>query len=153
MRVGRAWLWAGLLVLSSGSGSVLAQTPENTEVKLARVLPSDAAERVLQRVAEARALGLPAAALEQRALELSAKGVSPDPLSLLLRRNKASALETRDALNAVTRHSVIRPPAPQRSRRSRRPTQGFQVERPRPRRSLAAPFGECPAAVTTLHSS
>ena len=78
MRVGRVWLWAGLLVLSSGSGSVFAQTPENAEVKLARVLPGDAVERVLQRVAEARALGLPAAALEQRALELSAKGVSPD---------------------------------------------------------------------------
>jgi len=69
---------AGLLVLSVKAGTVLAQAPAGASSKIARVLPAAAAERVLSRIEDARARGLPAGTLEQRALELSAKGVAPD---------------------------------------------------------------------------
>jgi hypothetical protein len=53
-----------------------AQTPAaDPSVRLRAVLPADVAERVLARIAEARAKELPAQALEHRALELAAKGV------------------------------------------------------------------------------
>ncbi len=77
MRLRLAWICTGLLVLSGAAGSVVAQAPSPSG-KLARALPAAAAERVQGRVEEARARGLPAATLEQRALELSAKGVAPD---------------------------------------------------------------------------
>lgn len=45
--------------------------------RLREVLPVDVAERVLARIAEARHRGLPAAALEQRALKFAARGIAP----------------------------------------------------------------------------
>jgi len=69
---------AGLWVLSVEAGSLLAQAPAGSSSKIARVLPAAAAERVLSRIEDARARGLPAGMLVQRALELSAKGVAPD---------------------------------------------------------------------------
>ncbi len=77
MRPRLAWICAGFLVLPGKAGSVVAQAPGPSD-KLARMLPVAAAERVQSRVEEARARGLPAATLEQRALELSAKGIAPD---------------------------------------------------------------------------
>ena len=78
MRLRLAFMCAGLLVLSVEAGTVLAQAPTGASSKIARVLPAAAAERVLSRIEDARARGLPAGTLEQRALELSAKGVVPD---------------------------------------------------------------------------
>jgi hypothetical protein len=78
MRLRLALMCAGLLVLSVEAGTVLAQAPAGASSKIARVLPAAAAERVLSRIEDARARGLPAGTLEQRALELSAKGVAPD---------------------------------------------------------------------------
>ena len=46
-------------------------------VRLRQVLPADVADRLLARIAEARARQLPAAALEQRALKFAARGVAP----------------------------------------------------------------------------
>jgi hypothetical protein len=65
-------------VLSAEAGTVLAQAPAGSSSKIARVLPAAAAERVLTRIEDARLRGLPAGTLEQRALELSAKGIAPD---------------------------------------------------------------------------
>jgi hypothetical protein len=45
--------------------------------RLREVLPADVAGRVLARIAEARQRGLPAAALEQRALKFAARGIAP----------------------------------------------------------------------------
>jgi hypothetical protein len=61
------------------SGAALdAQTPANDpSARLREVLPADVAERVLAKIAEARARQLPAAALENRALKFAAKGVAP----------------------------------------------------------------------------
>ncbi|MEX2152683.1 MAG: hypothetical protein WD825_05040 [Gemmatimonadaceae bacterium] len=55
-----------------------AQTPaEDPTQRLREVLPAEVADRVVAKIAEARSRGLPAAALEQRALKFAARGVSP----------------------------------------------------------------------------
>jgi hypothetical protein len=55
-----------------------SQTPAvDPSARLREVLPADVAERVLARIAEARARQLPAEALENRALKFAAKGVPP----------------------------------------------------------------------------
>lgn len=74
-----AFLCAALLGLCPGTEPLAAQArAEDVSRKLARVLPDGAADHVLRRIEDARARGLPAAALAARALELSAKGVAPD---------------------------------------------------------------------------
>jgi hypothetical protein len=77
-----AWLRSGFTLLVAGVAfqplTVSAQTPaRDPSGVLEQVLPADVAQQVLQRIAEARSRGLPAAALENRALELHAKGL-PD---------------------------------------------------------------------------
>jgi hypothetical protein len=58
------------------SGSVAnGQAAVDPSARLREVLPADVAERVLARIAEARARQLPADALENRALKFAAKGV------------------------------------------------------------------------------
>jgi len=60
------------------AGRLGAQTPANDpSARLRAVLPPEVAERVLARIAEARARELPAAALENRALKFAARGVAP----------------------------------------------------------------------------
>jgi hypothetical protein len=55
-----------------------AQTPANDpSARLREVLPADVAQRVLDRIAAARAHKLPAAALENRALKFAARGIAP----------------------------------------------------------------------------
>src|SRR6266568_8074907 len=55
-----------------------AQVPaKDPSARLREVLPADVAERVLARIADARAHQLPAEALENRALKFAAKGVDP----------------------------------------------------------------------------
>jgi hypothetical protein len=60
------------------AASLSAQTPaQDASTRLKEVLPADVAERVVARIAAARARELPAAALEHRALKFAAKGVAP----------------------------------------------------------------------------
>lgn len=60
------------------ASSVMAQTPAaDPSARLREVLPADVAERVLATISAARARGLPAAALENRALKFAARGVVP----------------------------------------------------------------------------
>lgn len=73
-----------LLTLASGIGMVIvaasagAQTPANDPPdRLRQVLPADVAQQVLAIIADARARGLPAQALENRALKFAANGVDP----------------------------------------------------------------------------
>lgn len=54
-----------------------AGAPADPTAKLREVLPADVADRVIARIAAARAHELPAAALEQRALRFAARGVKP----------------------------------------------------------------------------
>ena len=63
-------------VLVAGASS--AQTPaKDPSTRLKEVLPADVAQRVLARIADARARQLPAEALANRALKFAAKGVPP----------------------------------------------------------------------------
>src|SRR2546423_15507034 len=63
------------VMLARGSN---AQAPaRDPSTRLREVLPADVAERVLARIADARARQLPAEALENRALKFAAKGVDP----------------------------------------------------------------------------
>jgi hypothetical protein len=56
----------------------IGQTPaKDPSARLREVLPADVAQRVLARIADARAHQLPAEALENRALKFAAKGVDP----------------------------------------------------------------------------
>lgn len=61
------------LIATVASGQAGAVNPS---ARLREVLPADVAERVLARIAEARARQLPAEALENRALKFAAKGVA-----------------------------------------------------------------------------
>jgi hypothetical protein len=66
-------LAAGALALPAG---VAAQTPaHDPSSTLDQVLPPSVVQQVLATIADARSRGLPAAALEHRALELNAKGM------------------------------------------------------------------------------
>jgi hypothetical protein len=57
---------------------VTAQTAANDpSARLREVLPADVAQRVLDRIAAARAHKLPASALENRALKFAARGIAP----------------------------------------------------------------------------
>jgi hypothetical protein len=69
-----------LLILTAllAASATFAQTPaKDPSSRLREVLPADVAERVLARIADARARQLPAEALENRALKFAAKGVAP----------------------------------------------------------------------------
>lgn len=67
-------LLATALVVQPSSAQIPARDPST---RLREVLPADVAERVLARIADARARQLPAQALENRALKFAAKGVNP----------------------------------------------------------------------------
>jgi hypothetical protein len=72
----------------------LAQTPaRDPSTRLRQVLPADVAQRVLARIAEARARQLPAEALENRALKFAAKGVDPRDIERSV-SEQASRMET-----------------------------------------------------------
>lgn len=67
-----------LLLCAASAAPVAAQVPaQDPSTRLREVLPPDVAERVLARIADARAHELPAAALAQRALKFAAKGIAP----------------------------------------------------------------------------
>src|SRR5688572_9525133 len=65
-----------LLATVMAFSGAAAQTPAaDPSAKLREVLPADVADRVLAKIALARARELPAAALENRALKFAARGV------------------------------------------------------------------------------
>lgn len=70
------------LVFLAQTARLQAQTPAyDPSSRLSEVLPAAVVDQVLQRIADARALQLPAAAIEHRALELAAKRVDPQLIS------------------------------------------------------------------------
>jgi hypothetical protein len=91
-----------LAVAMTFSGSVLvAQKPANDpSARLREVLPADVAERVIARIAEARARELPAAALEQRALKFAAKGVDPKSIEKSVTDHSDRLNKAKKALDA-----------------------------------------------------
>jgi hypothetical protein len=82
----------------SPQGSI-AQTPaRDPSARLREVLPADVAQRVLAKIAEARAQQLPAEALENRALKFAAKGVDPKSIELSVNEQAARMQIARAAL-------------------------------------------------------
>ena len=69
------------LTVSLAFASAGAQTPaHDPSDRLREVLPEHVADRVLAKIADARSRGLPAAALEHRALKFAARGVKPEDI-------------------------------------------------------------------------
>jgi hypothetical protein len=82
-------------------GSVGAQTPANDpSARLKEVLPADVADRVLSKIAEARARELPAQALENRALKFAAKGVAPADIERSVSEQSERMGKAKDALES-----------------------------------------------------
>lgn len=84
-----------------------AQTPaKDPSTRLREVLPADVAQRVLARIAAARAHQLPAEALENRALKFAAKGVDPKAIE---RSVNEQAQRMDNARSALTRGRGSKP--------------------------------------------
>lgn len=64
-------------VATFGSGDAPIGDAASARARIRKVLPRDAAERVLAKIASAKEQGLPAGTLEQSALELAAKRLTP----------------------------------------------------------------------------
>ena len=78
-----------------------AQTPaKDPSTRLREVLPADVAQRVLARIAEARARQLPAQALENRALKFAAKGVDPKDIERSVNEQAQRMEGARSALSS-----------------------------------------------------
>ena len=72
---------SGMLISMLAASATVAQTPAaDPSAKLREVLPADVADRVLAKIAEARAQELPAAAIENRALKFASRGVKPEDI-------------------------------------------------------------------------
>jgi len=85
------------IIVASHAASAQAPT-RDPAARLREVLPPDVAQRVLARIADARAHNLPADALENRALKFAAKGVSAADIE---RSVAEQAVRMQDARNAL----------------------------------------------------
>jgi len=96
-----------LLILAPlGPAPLVAQGDTPAEA-IERALPPDVAWRILARVAEARARGLPADAMARRALELSAKGVAPAEVETAVVGEAAELEAARRALGEGGRGDAV----------------------------------------------
>ena len=91
---------ATVFVASALAGSALgAQTPAtDPTARLREVLPANVADRVIARIAEARARELPAQALENRALKFAAKGVAPAEIERSVAEQADRMIKAKDEL-------------------------------------------------------
>jgi hypothetical protein len=90
------WTAAALILAAHGA---TAQTPAgDAAARLREVLPADVASRVLGVIADARARGLPAAALENRALKFAARGVDPNAIERSVAEQGQRMERVRDVL-------------------------------------------------------
>jgi hypothetical protein len=84
------------------AGPTAAQnTARDPSERLREVLPADVAQRVIARIAEARARELPAQALEQRALKFAAKGVDPQAIERSVAEQAERMGQAKRALEAA----------------------------------------------------
>ena len=88
-----------LLLVTVSAGVLRAQSAAvDPSARLRAVLPADVAERVLARIAEARARELPARALEKRALKFASRGVTPPEIEQAINAQFARMESARTAL-------------------------------------------------------
>jgi hypothetical protein len=100
---------AASLAMGVAGSSLAAQTTEGSRTapakdpsaRLMQVLPPDVAQRVLARIAEARARELPAQALENRALKFAARGVKPDDIERAVAEHATRLERSKQALEAA----------------------------------------------------
>jgi len=90
-----ALLLATSLVGQASSAQAVAIDPAT---RLREVLPPDVAQRILARIADARAGKLPAEALENRALKFAAKGVAPLDIERSVNEQAQRMTVARDAI-------------------------------------------------------
>jgi hypothetical protein len=88
-----AFAIAVLAALPCSRPALLAAQATDPAQAIGRALPPDVAQRVLARIADARAHGVPADVLTRRALELSSKGVAPPSIESAV-ADEAGELET-----------------------------------------------------------
>jgi hypothetical protein len=99
-------LLALMLAIALAAPASIAQVPaRDASTRLREVLPADVAQRVLARIAEARARQLPAEALENRALKFAAKGVDPSNIERSV-NEQAARMEIARAALATGRGST-----------------------------------------------
>lgn len=93
-------LFAALVLLTSvtAHGASAQSVAIDPTTRLKEVLPPDVAQRVLARIADARANQLPAEALENRALKFAAKGVAPLDIERSLNEHAQRMSTARSAL-------------------------------------------------------
>ena len=95
----RSFRFIPIFATAIAFAGVGAQTPAaDPSAKLREVLPADVAERVLTKIADARAHELPAAALENRALKFAAKGVPANDIEDSVDKQADRMSKTKDAL-------------------------------------------------------
>lgn len=82
---------------AQGGGSQSAYDPS---ARLQEVLPPDVAAHVLAVIADARSHGLPAGALEQRALKFAARGVAPQEIEKSVAQQAARQAQAQTLLAA-----------------------------------------------------
>jgi hypothetical protein len=100
---------AASVAMCVAGGSLGAQTAEGSKTapahdpsaRLREVLPADVADRVIARIAEARARELPAQALENRALKFAARGVKPEAIDRAIAEHAARLDQAKQALDAA----------------------------------------------------
>lgn len=85
-----------------GASALVAQTPaHDPSARLREVLPADVAERVIARIAAARARELPAQALENRALKFAARGVKPEEIERAVSAHATRLEHAKQALESA----------------------------------------------------
>jgi len=99
MNYSRTFVTIGASLLIAGTAA--AQNANDPSARLREVLPADVAQKVLATIADARAQGLPARALEQRALKFAAKGVEPNLIATSIQQQEDRMEKAKDALDGV----------------------------------------------------
>jgi hypothetical protein len=91
---------SGSLAAQAAEGSVTAPA-QDPSARLRAVLPKDVADRVIDRIAAARARQLPAQALENRALKFAARGVKPEDIERAVAEHAVRLEQSKQALEAA----------------------------------------------------
>jgi hypothetical protein len=90
-----------VITIVANAASARAQSVGDPTTRLRQVLPADVATRVLAVIQQARTRGLPADALENRALKFAAKGVDPNAIEKSVVEQEGRMERVRDLLQTA----------------------------------------------------
>jgi hypothetical protein len=91
----------GSLAAQTTEGSRTAPASDPSSARLRAVLPADVADRVIDRIAAARARELPTQALENRALKFAARGVKPEEIERAVAEHAARLERSKQAIETA----------------------------------------------------